>query len=63
MLDLLVGGYSNWNPERKQLTAAEKKAADELEKRMEALRAELQQRYQDVLEKARGDEAALKKLY
>jgi hypothetical protein len=62
-LDLLVGGYSSWSPPRKELTDAEKKEAAELEKRIGTLSAAQQKLYREAQEKAKGDQAALKKHY
>jgi hypothetical protein len=62
-LDLLVGGYSTWTPVRKGLTPAEAKEAEELAKRIDTLSTAVQDLYREAQGKAKGDQAALKKLY
>lgn len=55
-LDLLVGGYSTWNPPAKDLTPAEKKELEDLEQRLPALSTALQKFYEDAREQAKGDQ-------
>ncbi len=62
-LDLLVGGYSSWKPERKELTPEENKEADALVKRIRTLRQDQQKLYQEVDEQAKEDQAERKKRY
>jgi hypothetical protein len=62
-LDLLVGGYSSWNPVRKALTPAEKKEADELQQRIDTLNAAQQKLFQEARDQAKGDQEKLTKLY
>ena len=54
-LDLLVGGYSSWSPPSKELTAAGKKEAAELEKRIQTLQVAMQKFYREAQDQAKGD--------
>jgi hypothetical protein len=62
-LDLLVGGYSSWSPVRKELTDAEKKEAEELQKRIRDVQAAQGKLFQEAQGQAKGDQKELKRLY
>lgn len=62
-LDLLVGGYSQWTPAKKQLTEAEEAQRQKLSEEMAALRKAQSELLQAVRDKAKDDPEKLQKLY